>query len=115
MNRRARTFAAELLAGAVIGVLGACGGDDGDDDWGDSQGSSQGPDVSQAGQVEYACALARHVQDEHGDADSWGEHVGDDADPAMRETASVASLLGVSGGFVLVDHAVLYELGRYWF
>lgn len=112
MNRRARTFAAELLAGAVIGVLGACGGDDGDDDWGDSQGSSQGPDVSQAGQVEYACALARHVQDEHGDADSWGEPVGDDADPAMRETASVASLLGGSGGFVLPEHEDLSELGQ---
>lgn len=109
MFRRRRAGMAALLTAALIGVLGACGGSD---DWGDSQGSSQAPDVSEEGQVEYACALGHHVQDEHGDVDSWGEPIGDDADPAMRETASVASLLGGSGGFVLRDHEDLSELGQ---
>src|SRR5690625_5825923 len=68
MFRRRRAGMAALLTAALIGVLGACGGSD---DWGDSQGSSQAPDVSEEGQVEYACALGHHVQDEHGDVDSW--------------------------------------------
>src|SRR5699024_12804718 len=99
MNRRARTFAAMLLAGAVIGVLGACGGDDGDDDWGDSQGSSQGPDVSHEGQVEYACTLGRHVRAEHGAADRWGGPAGGVPTPPSGEPAPAGGPLAGAGAW----------------
>lgn len=109
--RKSKPVCMGIMASAalvlLIGLLSACGSDD-DAGW----GPGGKPDVSHSGQVAYACALAEHVQAEHGSADSWSETIGDDANPGVRESAAVSSLLGGTAGFVLPDHKQLSELGE---
>ncbi len=54
--------------------------------------AAAGVDVSEEGQLAYACALTEHVASEHGAPDSWEGFIGDDADPAARETAAIGAL-----------------------
>jgi len=64
-------------------LLASCGGTD---------SSTAGLDVSEAGQLAYACGLTDHVESEHGAPDSWDDFIGEDADPAVRETAAIGAL-----------------------
>lgn len=64
-------------------------------------GCGSSGDVSQSGQVDYACALTTHIIDVHGlptkngdDPDDWSGELGPDAPPAWIESASVGALLG---------------------
>ncbi|HIW47165.1 MAG TPA: hypothetical protein H9884_09750 [Candidatus Yaniella excrementigallinarum] len=59
---------------------------------GSSNSSAAGVDTSEAGQLAYACALKEHVEADHGAPDSWDDFIGDDADPAVRETAAIGAL-----------------------
>lgn len=52
-------------------------------------------DLGQAGQVAYACDLARHVTDERGEVSTWG---GVAEDPAWTETMAAAALVGAFTG-----------------
>src|SRR5699024_7310836 len=64
-------------------LLGRCGGTD---------SSAASVDVSEAGQLVYACGLTDHVESEHGAPDSWDDFIGEDADPAVSETAAIGAL-----------------------
>lgn len=52
-------------------------------------------DLGQAGQVAYACALARSVTDERGEVSTWGGIL---EDPAWTETMAAAALVGAFTG-----------------
>jgi hypothetical protein len=52
---------------------------------------SSGPDVSEAGQESYACALAAEVREDHRSEDDWGD-LGEDR--AYNEFFAVRALLG---------------------
>lgn len=69
-------------------------------------GDAADVDVSEDGQIAYACALADHVEDEHGDPASWAEYIGEDADPGVRETSSIGALL------MATEDAGLNEVGE---
>lgn len=64
------------------------------------------PDVTEEGQIRYACALAEHVSEEHGAAESWG---GLQEEHAWHEVASVAALFGGVNGQVLSEYPELSE------
>lgn len=56
-------------------------------------------DVSEQGQVAYACALAAHVQAEHGSPDTWTDYIGDDTAPGARELSSIGMFtMGAESG-----------------
>lgn len=99
-----------VLTILLMGALAACGSNnsnsDSDAGWGPDSGSDAS-DISDSGQIAYACALADHIHDEHGDADSWSDTIGENADPGVRESAAVSSLLGGTAGFTLPDHKEL--------
>lgn len=68
-----------------------------------SHGGKVAWDVSRSGQKKYACALANHIVDEHGyadtdDDDNWGKTLGKHASPGIIETAGLAGLLGGFNG-----------------
>src|SRR5699024_591284 len=71
---------------------------------GSSNSSACGGDTSEADHVEYACALREHVEADHGAADSWDRFIGDDADPAVRETAAICALAMGSDDETFSDH-----------
>lgn len=85
-----------VLGGVALGVAGCSAGD---------------PDVTHAGQIAYACALAAHVAEQDPDMASW-TMIGDDADPMMRAILAMGSLAGGSAGFELDEHAELSDAGR---
>ncbi len=68
------------------------------------------PDVSDEGQIEYACALADHVGAD-ADISSW-TLIGDDADEGARVVGAMASLTGASGGYVPDGHEDLAKAGQ---
>lgn len=70
---------AALVVGGALGFL-----------WG--RGAS-GPDVSEAGQISYGCALAEKVRAGHQTEDDWGRV---DEDHAFNELAAIPGLLGVA-------------------
>ena len=50
-------------------------------------------DVSDDGRLAFACSLADHVDQEHDAPTSRSELIGDDADPSVREIATLGNLL----------------------
>lgn len=82
-QRTAGAAAVIVLAAVVVGgALGFL--------WG--RGAS-GPDVSEAGQVSYGCALAEKVRAGHQTEDDWGR-LGEER--AFNELAAIPGLLGVA-------------------
>ena len=55
--------------------------------------SAAQPDVSEQGRLAFACSLADHVDQEHDAPASRSEVIGDDADPSVREIATLGNLL----------------------
>lgn len=49
-------------------------------------------DISDTGQIAYACALAEHVEAEHGAQDSWDAYIGNDANDGAREASAIGML-----------------------
>lgn len=72
-------------------------------------GAAQGPDVSAAGQVDYACALVTDVGAQHDSVDSWFTGIGDKADPATHQVAGAVGLLGAVVGAHLEGFTDLSE------
>lgn len=68
------------------------------------------PDVSDDGQIEYACALADHVGAD-ADISSW-TLIGDDADEGARAVGAMASLAGGSAMYIPDGHESLAEAGK---
>src|SRR5699024_2966896 len=97
-NSRARRAATTGLVAALAVVTNACssGGDE--------------PDVSDEGQIDYACALADHVGAD-ADISSW-TLIGDDADEGARAVGSMACLVGASAGYVPDGHEDLAKAGQ---
>lgn len=89
----------EKLDTALDDVIAAC----------ENVSESGDPDVSDSGQITYACAIANHIDEEHGTVDTWGD-IGEER--AWHEAGSFASLVGAINGQVLSDHAELSELGK---
>jgi len=102
-----------LVALGLVLALAGCGSDDADEpDAPQSGGGSTGavgggPEVSPDGQVQYACSLAKHVEEERGDPADWKGVAGPDADPGAVEAAAVSSLLGGTAGYELPEHPEL--------
>src|SRR5690625_2965562 len=71
-----------LLAACTLmaGALAAC------------SSASADSDVSEDGRLAFGCSVTQHIHEEHDTADSWSPFLGDDADPAVRETATVGSI-----------------------
>lgn len=57
-------------------------------------GATSAPDVSENGQIAYACALAEKVRESHQTEDDWGPV---DEDPAYGQASVIPALLGVTG------------------
>src|SRR5699024_8057105 len=38
------------------------------------------------------CSLAEHIDEDHGSPESWSTYIGDDADPGVREIATVGNI-----------------------
>lgn len=68
-------------------------------------------DVSAEGQIVYACELATTLS-ENTDFTTIESFIGEDADPAMSEAASTASLVGATAAYTLSDYPDLSEAGR---
>lgn len=66
--------------------------------------TSSEPDVTDEGQLDYACALMDHVLEEHGEVGAW-----DREDYAWDEVVGVASLAGVVSGVEASGPADLVE------
>ncbi|WP_162801988.1 hypothetical protein [Ornithinimicrobium murale] len=85
------------MEGALADFTAACDGVTGEGD------------VSQEGQISYACALADHLEQEHGVVESWGS-LGEDH--GWHESASIAAFLGAANGQLLSAHADLSTAGK---
>lgn len=93
--RRGRFSAAGALLGVLtLGALAGCAAPGG-----------TGADVTDDGQVAYACALA----DEAGSPEQWTSGVGDDADPEAIAASSSAALLGGVNGVAVESQPALSE------
>lgn len=60
-------------------------------------------DISESGQLAYACALAEHLEAEHQGPAAWDVYVGNQADPGARETAAIGALTTGSDDADLAD------------
>lgn len=93
----ARAFLTTIPLTALMLVTSACSSD-------------SEPDVSHAGQIEYACALVSHVA-EDAEIEAW-TIIGPDTDAGARELATASSLVGASAAFDIPEHEGLSEAGR---
>lgn len=66
-------------------------------------------DVSHEAQLDYACSLADHIGEEHGEAASW---INDDDFAVLSEAMGAAALTGAMNGQTLAGHQELSEAGR---
>ena len=60
-------------------------------------------DVSEQGRLAFGCTLAEHIDQEHGDPESWSVYIGDDADPGVREIATVGNIFVAASTTGAVD------------
>lgn len=95
------TVSVALAASAVL--LASCG-----------SGNATDIDVSAGGQYAYACALAEHVEAEHGSPESWENFIGDEADPGAREVSSIGALaMGAeNAGFSDIGEQLMEGISR---
>lgn len=59
-----------------------------------SSGGGAEPDISAEGQLSYACALIEDLSEHHEPVASWGDPVGDEADPAWISAVAAFSMFG---------------------
>ncbi len=112
MRGRATGIGSRVAAGVVIAavaVLSGCTGTSQGSPVRESGQLAKVPDVSAAGRLDYACALAVDASTNHGPVDSWNIAVGDDADPVMHEVAGASGLLGALVGAHVAGHPELSE------
>ena len=60
-------------------------------------------DVTEQGRLAFGCTLAEHVDQEHGDPQSWSIHIGDNSDPGVREIATVGNIFAAASTTGAVD------------
>src|SRR5690625_1182800 len=60
-------------------------------------------DVSEQGRLAFGCTLAEHIDQEHGDPQSWSMYIGDNADPGVREIATVGNIFVAASTTGAVD------------
>ncbi len=94
LRRSCFSTAGAMLGLLTVGALAGCAAPDHAD-----------ADVSDVGQVAYACALAG----EAGSPGQWSSAVGDDADPEAIAASSSAALLGGVYGIALEGQPALSE------
>lgn len=60
-------------------------------------------DVTEQGRLAFGCTLAEHIDQEHGDPQSWSMYIGDNADPGVREIATVGNIFVAASTTGAVD------------
>lgn len=91
-----------LLAACTLmaGALAAC------------SSASADSDVSEDGRLAFGCSVTQHIHEEHDTPDSWSPFLGDDADPAVRETATVGSIFMAAKDAGLAADDPLVQVGE---
>ena len=75
-RRLSKRFTGAAVLATAAALLAGCSG-------------AASADVSSEGQLTYACSLAEHIQEEPSGLEQRDDYVGDDANPAVREAASI--------------------------